>query len=140
MPSNRPFVPIEVSERARMRLNPNLADCSRIRDVWLQRQADNQNRDAGYSTSVSIGCLRELRAIAEDEAQCAIELLDQARKAIGAAAPLVQEYRDCIVESESRDGDLTTLPAEVKAEVETHDAAIARMKEVLAAIDAANQE
>lgn len=140
MTSNRLFVPIEVSERARLRLKPNLADCRRIREVWLQHQLDNQNRDSGYSTSVAIGCLKELRAIAEDEAQCALGLLDQARKAIEATLPQAQEYRDCIVESESRDGDLATLPADVKSEVEKHDAAIARMKEVLAAIDAAEQE
>lgn len=140
MPSNRPFVPIEASERARLRLKPNLADCSRIRDVWLQRQLDNQNRDSGYSTSVGIGCLKELRAIAEEEAQCAIDLLDHARNAIEWALPRAQEYRNLIVESESRDGDLTTLPAEVKSEVEKHDAAIAQMKEILSSIDEANQE
>ncbi len=140
MPSNRPFVPIEASERARLKLKPNLADCSRIRDVWLQRQLDNQNRDSGYSVSVGIGCLKELRAIAEEESQCALGLLDQARNAIEATLPQAQEYRDCIVQSESRDGKPETLPADVKTEVEKHDAAIARMREVLAAIDAANQE
>lgn len=138
--TSRPFVPVGASERQRLQLRPNLADCRRIREVWEIRRRDNENRDSGFSVSLATQCTSELRAIAEDEAKCALGLLDQARNAIEAALPLAQEYRNCIVESESRDGDLATLPAEVKADVETHDAAIARMKEVLAAVDAANQE
>jgi len=37
-------------------------------------------------------------------------------------------------------GDIGTLKPEVRAEVDAHDAAITRMKEAIAAIDAANQE
>lgn len=140
MPSNRPFVPIDSFERLRRNLKPNLADCRRIREVWEIRRRNNELRDSGFSVSLANQCTNELRAIAEEEARCALGLLDHARKAIEATLPQAQEYRDCIVESESRDGNLETLPAEVKSEVEKHDAAIARMKEVLAAIDAANQE
>lgn len=140
MPNERPFVPVEASERARKGLKPNLADCRRIREVWLERQRMNQAPDAGHKSSAAWGYAIELRAIAEEEAEVALGLLDQARKAIEAALPHAVEYRDCIVESESIDGELDTLDADCRAEVDRHDAAITRMKDIIAAIDAANQE
>jgi len=138
--TTRPFVPVEAAERARLGLKATLADCRRIREVWLQRKLDNEHRESGFSTSFAVGCTNELRAIAEEEAQCAMGLLDHARKAIEAALPHAVEYRDCIVESEVVGGDIGTLKPEVRAEVDAHDAAITRMKEAIAAIDAANQE
>lgn len=138
--TSRAFVPVEASERSRLQLRANLADCRRIREVWLQRQLDNHNRDSGYSTSVAIGCIGQLRAIAEEEAACAMGLLDMARKAVELALPHAEEFRNCIVESEVVGGDIGTLKPEVRAEVDAHDAAITRMKEAIAAIDAANQE
>ena len=140
MPNDRPFVPVESAERSRLGLRANLADCRRIREVWLQRKLDYQNRDSGYSTSVGIGCLNELRAVAEEEVSLALGLLDQARKAIEAALPHAPKYRDAIVASESINGDPDTLDADSRGEVEMHDAAIAGLKDTIAAIDAANQE
>lgn len=140
MPSERPFVPVEASERARNGLRANLADCRRIREMWLVRKAENDNRDAGFSMALASQCTSELRAIAEEEAALALALLDRARTAIEAAAPIVKEYRDCIVSSESRGGDLATLGEETRGEVATHDGVVALMEEINAAVDAANQE
>lgn len=140
MPSNRPFVPIEASERSRLRLKPNLADCSRIRDVWLQRQLDNQNRDSGYSTSVGIGCLRELRAIAEEESQCALGLLDEARKAIEAALPHVVDYRHGILCEHSLGLDPRTLPEHLREKVAAIEGVVDLIKSSTTAVLAANQE
>lgn len=138
--TSRPFVPIDSFERLRCNLKPSLADCRRIREVWEIRRRDNENRDSGFSGSLATQCTNELRAIAEEEAACAMGLLDMARKAVELALPHAEEFRNCIVESEVVGGDIGTLKPEARAEVDAHDAAITRMKEAIAAIDAANQE
>lgn len=113
--TSRAFVPVEAAERSRLGLKPNLVDCRRIREVWLQRQADNQNRDSGYSVSVGIGCLKELRAIAEEEAALAIDVMTRMRDAATEIlnTPTNQFY---------------------------FCTAVDRLREAIAAIDAANQE
>jgi len=136
----RPFVPVEASERSRLGLRANLADCRRIREVWLARQVENENRDAGYSTARASQCTNELRAIAEEEAALALDLLRRAVVATRTAAPIVKEFRDCIVDSEAVGGDLATLSEETSGEVASHDGVVALMEEINAAFDAANQE
>jgi len=79
--TSRAFVPVEASERSRLQLRANLADCRRIREVWLQRKRDNENRDSGFSVSLATQCTNELRAIAEEEAALAIDLLKRMRDA-----------------------------------------------------------
>ncbi|MFO0833695.1 MAG: hypothetical protein U0638_01890 [Phycisphaerales bacterium] len=73
--TSRPFVPIDSFERLRCNLKPSLADCRRIREVWEIRRRDNENRDSGFSVSLATQCTNELRAIAEEEAAFAIDLL-----------------------------------------------------------------
>ena len=79
--TSRPFVPIDSFERLRCNLKPNLADCRRIREVWEIRRRDNELRDSGFSVSLATQCTNELRAIAEEEAAIAIDLLKRMRDA-----------------------------------------------------------
>lgn len=91
--TTRPFVPIEASERSRKGLKANLADCRRIREVWLVRKAVNDNRDAGYSAALASQCTSELRAIAEEEAALAIDLLKRMKQAMEAFIELNPAFR-----------------------------------------------
>lgn len=68
--TSRPFVPIDSFERLR-----------RIREVWEIRRRDNELRDSGFSVSLATQCTNELRAIAEEEAALAIDLLKRMRDA-----------------------------------------------------------
>lgn len=73
--TSRPFVPIDSFERLRCNLKPSLADCRRIREVWEIRRRDNELRDSGFSVTLATQCTNELRAIAEDEAALALDLV-----------------------------------------------------------------
>lgn len=137
---SRPFVPVEASERSRLGLKANLADCRRIREVWLARKAENDNRDAGYSAARAAQCTNELRAIAEEEAATSLDLLGRAVVAMKTAVPIVKEFRDCIVDCEAVGGDLATLGEKTRGEVAAHDGVVALIEEINAAVDAANQE
>lgn len=93
MPNERPFVPVEASERARKGLKPNLADCRRIREVWLERQRINQAPDVGHKSSAAWGYAIELRAVAEEEAECAIGMLARMRLALQAVIDANPAFR-----------------------------------------------
>lgn len=140
--TTRPFVPVEAAERARLGLKATLADCRRIREVWLQRKLDNEHRESGFSTSFAVGCTNELRAIAEEEAAVALDLLAKARAALLESIPLVSEFHGLILQSESRGGkpDISTVDQDVRVELEEHKAVIDRMAEVLAAFEASNAD
>lgn len=114
--TSRPFVPIDSFERLRCNLKPNLADCRRIRDVWEIRRRDNELRDSGFSASLATQCTNELRAIAEEEAALALDLL----KRMAREATLVLR---------------TTPTNEIR-----YPSAAKRLEETIAEFEAANQE
>lgn len=138
--TSRPFVPIDSFERLRCNLKPNLADCRRIREVWEIRRRDNELRDSGFSASLATQCTNELPAIAEEEARCALGLLEQSRKAVEAALPHVVDYRHGILCEHSLGLDPRTLPEHLREKVAALEDVVDLIKSSTTAVLDANKE